>query len=243
MTVVRSLLFNLAFGLATVAMGVVGLPVFLAPGRWASAYGRLWARVCMFLLKWIVGLDWEVRGAPPAGAALVVAKHQSAWETLALTLLLNRPAFVMKRSLLLTPPFGPYLAKAGMVAIDRSAGAQAIRRMTAGARAAMAEGRAVAIFPEGTRRAVGAPPAYRSGAAALYRGLGVEAVPVALNSGLYWGRNAFAKRPGRIVVEFLEPIPPGLDRRAFMARLENAIETATDRLVQEAEQTGGIVRQ
>lgn len=242
MTAIRSIAFNLAFGLVTVAMAIVGLPLFLAPSRWIFAYGGLWARACMTLLRWIVDLDWEVRGAPPAGAALVVAKHQSAWETLALTLLLERPAFVMKRSLVYTPPFGPYLAKAGMVAIDRSAGAKAIRRMNAGAEAALADGRAVAIFPEGTRRAIGAPPAYHSGVAALYRGLGVAAVPVALNSGLFWGRNAFRKRPGRIVIEFLDPIPPGLDRRAFMARLEDEIEAATQRLVQEAEKDGGVVR-
>ncbi len=241
MNALRSLAFNLAFGLATLALGLIGLPVLLGPRRWASTLGRIWANVCMALLRWIVGLDWEVRGTAPEGAALVVAKHQSAWETLALTLILHEPAFVLKRALLWQPPFGPYLRKAGMIAIDRDAGSKAIRQMLARAAEVLAAGRAIAIFPEGTRRAPGAPPAYLPGAAALYRGLDCPVIPVALNSGVFWGRNAFAKRPGRIVLEFLEPIPPGLNRHAFMARLENEIETATRRLVQEAEETAGIV--
>lgn len=242
MTALRAILFNIAFAIATLALGVIGLPLLLAPSSAIYGIGRLWARVCMFCLKRIVGLDWEVRGAPPPGAALVAAKHQSAWETLALTLLLERPAFVMKRSLLWAPPFGPYLAKAGMVAIDRSGGSKTIRGMTTAAAAAIEEGRAVVIFPEGTRRAVGAPPAYHPGVAALYRGLDTPVAPVALNSGLFWPRNAFMKRPGRIVIEFLDPIEPGLDRRAFMARLEDEIETATRRLVEEAEQQARVVR-
>jgi len=237
----RTTVFNLAFSLATFALGLAGLPVFFGPRRWAARLGRLWARVCVFLLRWIVGLDYETRGTPPKGAALVLAKHQSAWETLAFALLLDDPAFVMKRALLCTPPFGPYLWKAGMIAIDRSAGPSAVRAMWAGAARAFAEGRPVVVFPEGTRRQPGAPPAYLPGAAALYRGAEVPTVPVALNSGVFWGRNAYTKRPGRIVVEFLEPIPPGLDRASFMAALEDRIETATGRLVEEAEEARRLV--
>jgi len=241
MRAVRSVFFNVCFALATLMLGVVGLPALLGPRAWAQALGRLWARACMALLRWIVGLEWELRGTPPSGGALIVAKHQSAWETLALFLVLDGPAFVMKRSLLWIPPYGPYLWKAGMIAIDRAAGASAIRQMRAGAAAALKRGQPVVIFPEGTRRAPGTPPAYHPGVAALYRGLETPAVAVALNSGVFWGRNAFAKRPGRVVIEFLEPIPPGLDRRAFMARLEDEIETATRALVQEAEEQGRIV--
>ena len=238
----RSLIFNVAFALVTLAMGLIGLPLLAGPRRWAQSYGRLWAGLCAWLLRWIVGLDWEVRGSPPSGAALVAAKHQSAWETLMFTLILDRPAFVMKQSLLWAPPYGPYLARAGMVAIDRSGGARTLRRMTAAAAAIAAEGRPVVIFPEGTRRAPHAPPAYHSGVAALYRGLEAPVYPIALNSGVFWGRNAFLKRPGRIVVEFLEPIPPGLDRKTFMTRLEDGVEAMTRRLVEEGEEASRIVR-
>lgn len=231
----RSCIFNIVFAVATIVLGIVGLPVLLGPQRWASAYGRFWARVCTTLLRVIVGLRWEVRGAPPQGAALIAAKHQSAWETLAFTLILDRPAFIMKRSLLWAPPYGPYLAKAGMVAIDRGGGAKTIRSMMAAAADMAASGRPIVIFPEGTRKAPDAAPDYHPGVAALYRGLEAPLVPVALNSGVFWGRNSFAKRPGKIVVEFLEPIGPGLDRRAFMALLEDRVETATRRLVEEAE--------
>lgn len=242
MTALRALLFNLSFGIVTLAMGIVGLPLFLAPGRFAHAYGRLWARACTALLRWIVGLDWEVRGTPPTGAALVVAKHQSAWETLTLCLVLKEPAFVMKQALLWTPPFGPYLWKADMIAIDRSGGASALRKIVRDSKDVLAEGRPVVIFPEGTRRQPGAPPAYQSGAAALYTGLDAPATPVALNSGVFWGRNAFTKRPGTVVIEFLPEIEAGLDRRSFMARLVDEIEAATGRLVEEAEQAGRVVR-
>lgn len=231
----RSLVFNFAFAVATIVLAIVGLPVLLGPRRWASAYGRFWARVCTILLRVIVGLRWEVRGAPPKGAALIAAKHQSAWETLAFTLILDRPAFIMKRSLLWAPPYGPYLAKAGMVAINRGGGAKALRAMMTAAADMAASGRPIVIFPEGTRKAPHAAPDYHPGVAALYRGLEAPLVPVALNSGVFWGRNSFTKRPGKIIVEFLEPIDSGLDRRAFMALLEDRIESATRRLVEESE--------
>jgi 1-acyl-sn-glycerol-3-phosphate acyltransferase len=241
MTVLRSLAFNVAFGVVTIVMGLIGLPLLLAPGRWTHVYARVWTGVCMTLLRWIVGLEFEIRGTPPTGAALIAAKHQSAWETLALELILPAPAFVMKQTLLWTPPFGPYLWKAGMIAIDRSAGGKAIRRLVDGAAEAFEENRPVVIFPEGTRRDPGAEPSYHPGIAAVYRGLRSSVVPVALNSGLFWGRNAFAKRPGRIIIEFLEPIESGLDRRGFMAQLEDRIETATRALVQESENQARIV--
>ncbi len=241
MTTLRSLLFNLLFGLATLGLGIVLAPLLFGPRSWSHAAGRVWARCCTMLLRWIVGLRYEVRGAPPKGAALVAAKHQSTWETLVLTLILHEPAFIMKRSLLFTPPFGIYLWRAGMIGIDRSAGGKAIRQMLEGARRVLAEGRAVLIFPEGTRRAPGAPPAYHPGVAALYRGAAAPVYPAALNSGLFWGRNAMMKRPGVVIVEFLEPIPPDLERKAFMRLLEDRIETATRALVKEAEEARRVV--
>jgi len=159
----------------------------------------------------------------------VASKHMSMWDTLALYLTLNQPAIVLKRELLRIPFYGWFLAKAAAVPIDRSAGASALRKMSEAARAVLAQGRPILIFPEGTRKKPGAAPDYKPGVAGLYSQLGVDCVPVTLNSGVYW--TGFLKRPGIIVLEFLEPIPPGMKRDAFMTLLESRIETATAALL------------
>jgi 1-acyl-sn-glycerol-3-phosphate acyltransferase len=148
--------------------------------------------------------------------------------------MLGRPAFVLKRNLLNIPFYGWYARKSGMIAIDREGRASALRMMVIRARAELAAGRSVVIFPEGTRKQPGAVPDYKPGVAGLYGQLNVPCVPVALNSGLYWtGPGGFIKNPGKMVIEFLPPIPPGLKRREFMTALEAEIETATARLVAE----------
>jgi 1-acyl-sn-glycerol-3-phosphate acyltransferase len=235
MTWARALLFNLGFYLWTLALGVLGLPVLLGPRRWSMALGRFWGRGVMLLLRGTVGLSWEVRGLErlPQGAAIVAMKHQSAWDTLALPLILPDPAVVLKRELLWIPLYGWYAGRASAIPIDRKAGPAALRGMVAAAKAPAKEGRHLLIFPEGTRTAVGQRRPYQPGVAALYRQLGLPLVPVAVNSGLFWGRRAFLKRPGRIVAEILPAIPPGLDRRAALAELERRIEDATARLVAE----------
>jgi len=240
---VRSVLFNITFGVLTLVMAIAGLPLFLGPRPWMDFYGRFWAKACLWLLKNIVGLDYETRGTIPKGACLIAAKHQSAWETLALAVLLPDSTFVLKRILLWTPPFGPYMAKVGMIPIDRDGGTTTVRKMLVAARATMAANRPIVIFPEGTRRAPGASPAYYPGVAALYRDLRAPVTPVAVNSGLYWQRNAFTKRQGTVILEFLETIPPGMDRKSFMRQLENSIETATIRLVEEGEQDSRVIGQ
>jgi 1-acyl-sn-glycerol-3-phosphate acyltransferase len=153
----------------------------------------------------------------------------SMWDTLALYLALDQPAIVLKRELLYIPFYGWFLWKAAAVPIDRGAGAKALRKMSAAAKDVLREKRPVLIFPEGTRKKPGAAPDYKPGVAGLYSMLDVPCIPVALNSGVYW--TGFIKKPGTIVLEFLEPIPPGLKRGAFMAMLENRIETATNRLL------------
>src|SRR5205085_12132295 len=125
-------------------------------------------------------------------------------------------------------------ARAGSIAIDRGGGGGALRRMVAAARQAAAQDRQVVIFPEGTRTPPGHRLAYQPGVAALYQALALPVVPAAVNSGLYWGRRSFVKRPGRIALAFLEPIPPGLPRREMMAKLEARIEAATASLEREA---------
>ena len=140
----------------------------------------------------------------------------------------------MKRSIRWLPIFGQYTIKTGMIHVDRAGKTAALRALTERAREEVAKGREIIIFPEGTRREPGAPPAYQTGIALLYRTLDVPVVPVALNSGLYWPRRSFLHYPGTIVVEFLPAIPPGLDSRTFLTQLEGAIEPATTRLVAEA---------
>lgn len=236
-TFLRASLFNLAFYAWTVPLAVLGAPAlpFLREEQ-VRAYARFWERGIHLLLRTIVGLDYEVRGRErlPATPCIIASKHQSAWETLAFHVIVPKVVVGLKRELTLIPLFGQYLLKAGNIPIDRESPQRAIRSLVEGAKRAIARGDHVLVFPEGTRRPPDAPPDYRPGVAALYRSLGVPVVPAALNSGVFWGRRSWLKFPGRIVVEFLEPIPPGLDRATFMRTLEERIETATRRLVAEA---------
>jgi len=236
MIVVRSVLFNILFYLNTIVFLIIGLPTFLMPYQAIVEVAKTWGRANLFLLRLVAGVKFELRGRDriPPGALIVASKHQSAWETFALMHLFTSPAFVMKRELLWIPVFGWLMFKGRMVGVDRSAGMRALIGLAAAARAELARGRQLIIFPEGTRRPVGAEPAYKSGIAFLYAQAGVPCLPIALNSGVFWPRRSILRRPGTVVVEILDPIPPGLDKKAFVARLEQAIEPATARLVAEA---------
>jgi len=225
----RSLLFLLWFLLVTTILSLLFLPVLALPRGATVWLARLWAQLTFWGLKVFAGIDWEIRGRLPKSAVLVASKHMSMWDTLALYLALDQPAIVLKRELLRIPFYGWFLAKAAAIPIDRGAGARALRNMSEAARAVLAQARPILIFPEGTRKKPGAAPDYKPGVAGLYGQLGVDCVPVALNSGVYW--TGFLKRPGTIVLEFLEPIPPGMKRDAFMTLLESRIETATSSLL------------
>ena len=228
---VRSALFLIWFIAVSLALNVVSLPLLLFPRRATIWMANKWARLLLFGLEHIVGLKMEVRGAAPKGTALIAAKHFSTWETIALLALLDAPAIVIKRELLWIPLYGWYCIKQGMIPIDRSAGASAIRRMHAAARRAINDGQPIVIFPEGTRKKPGAHPDYKPGVAALYAMLGMPCIPLAHNSGLFW-TGWFLRKPGTVVVEFLEPIPAGLPRRTFMIELQTRLETATNALLQ-----------
>jgi 1-acyl-sn-glycerol-3-phosphate acyltransferase len=233
----RALAFNVVGFCWTTSVGSLALPLLLLPRRVVRGFGRLWSRGSIALLRYIVGLDHELRGLDrlPSGACIVAMKHQSAWDAVIVPLVLDDPAIIVKRELAMLPIYGWYMWRSGLaIAIDRRAGAAAIRHMVAAARSAAASGRPIVIFPQGTRVAPGARLPYQSGVAALYQALALPVVPVAVNSGLFWGRRAFLKRPGHIVLEFLEPIPPGWPRKRFMAEVERRIETATATLEDEA---------
>lgn len=235
MLVFRSLLFNLVFYINLVLFLVLGFWFMFTPRSWSMAALQTWARVSLWWMKLITGTTMEIRGGehiPPAGG-LLAGKHQSAWDIFALLPLLADPALVLKRELTFIPVFGWFCLKFKMISVDRSAGPSALKKMIADAKLAIAMKRQVLIFPEGTRMAPDAQPDYKPGAAALYTQLGVPCTPFALNSGLYWPRRQFIRRPGTIIVEFLPPIEAGLARKEFSSRLQKAIEDATDRLVAE----------
>ena len=233
MTLLRSLAFNAAFFAWSALLVILALPLLLLPPNAARKAARFWAWANLHLLHGICGLSYEVRGLEhlPAGPYIIAAKHQSAWDTLIFWVLIDPPAYVFKRELLKIPLFGWYLQATGCIPIDRAGGAGALRRLIEDARRALDEGRKIVIFPEGTRVAPGAHRPHHPGTAALYTRLGVPVVPVAVTSGLYWGRRSFLKKPGRIVLELLPAIPPGLPRKTFAAELERRIEGATNRLL------------
>jgi 1-acyl-sn-glycerol-3-phosphate acyltransferase len=238
----RALLFNLGYFGLTAILAVIGLPLLLRR-RWVVWYSERWTGLLLAWLKLTVGLDHTVRGLEnlPKGTYILAPKHQSAWDTLMLNHLVHDPAVVLKRELTWIPILGWYLSRAGNIVIDRRAGPSAVRKLVAQGRAAVAAGRPIVIFPEGTRGPVGGKLPYQPGVAALYAQLGVPLVPVALNSGPFWGRNSIIKRPGRITVEILPPIAPGLDRRQALAELERRVETATARLLAEVGYPEGAV--
>ena len=235
----RSIVFGLLFYITTVLFVVLGSPLLLGPRSWAMAALKVHAKTELWLLRHIVGLDFEVRGLDklPEPPFLVASKHQSAWETFALVPLFRDPALLMKRELFWIPLHGWFSHKFEMIPVDRDAGPSALRRMLQAARKRIKDGREIIIFPEGTRRPPGADPAYKTGIVLLYNALKVPCVPVALNSGLFWPRRQWTRKPGTVVVEILDPIPPGLPRPEFLSRLENAIETASDGLLAEAQST------
>ncbi|MGO8867620.1 MAG: lysophospholipid acyltransferase family protein [Alphaproteobacteria bacterium] len=241
MTALRSLLFNLAFYGWTALVCVAALPMLALPRGVLVRLARLWGRGIVLLLSALLDLRHEVRGdiPHPKGGAIYAFKHQSAWDTLLLALLLRDPAIVLKKELLLIPLFGWYLAKTGQIAIDRRGGAKALKRMVRAAERCIRAGRPLVIFPEGTRTAPGQHRPYLPGVAALYGQLALPVVPVALNSGLFWPRRSFLKRPGLMTVEFLPAIEPGLSRQAFLDELERRTESACERLLATGERTRG----
>jgi 1-acyl-sn-glycerol-3-phosphate acyltransferase len=225
MIVLRSLLFNLWFFGLTTVMALLTPPLRLCPPRYTLAYARIWARLVVGGLRLLCGIRHEVSGLehlPPTGPALIAAMHQSAFDTIVWELIAPRFAIVFKRELGRIPLFGPMLTVAGMIPVDRAGGVGALRGMLRAADRAMAEQRQILIFPEGTRVAPGERVALQGGVAALAQRTGLPVIPVATNSGLHWGKQAFRKYPGTIRIAILPPIAPGLKREALMRCLEAA---------------------
>ncbi len=240
MQTIRSIIFTIFMWSYSAVMGVVALPFGLVSRRAALFTVKLWTHILFWALRVLCGITYEVRGREnvPKGAALYASKHQAMWETVSYFQILNDPAFVLKKELMALPVYGWYSAMLGMISIDRDGKAKALRALLKMAHERIEEGREVVIYPEGTRMPPGTKGEYQPGVAALYKALNVPCVPMGLNSGLYWRRGK-SNRGGKIIVEFGNPISPGLDRKQFMEKLENEIESISNRLVEEGKRDLG----
>lgn len=222
MGLLRSLLFAVLFYPATVLWVVVGLLVtpFGRPAILAVVLG--WVKFHHWLTAGVLGIRLRVVGAIPPGPHLVAVKHQSMYETLEMVRIANLPVMVMKKELAAIPLFGFLTRRYGVIAVERSAGAKALRNLVAEGRAAVATGRPVIIFPEGTRVRPGERPALKPGFAGLYRALDLPVVPIAVDSGRLWGRG-LVHRGGTVTFKVGETLPPGLKREEIERQVHAAI--------------------
>lgn len=233
MTTLRSLVFVAWLYLSLALFAVLLSPALILPHRFALGVVKSWARFVLFGLRWIAGVRVEFRGLEhrPAGRALLACKHQGMLDIIIPFVVLPDPCIITKKELMILPFFGWFAWKTKMISVDRSAASKALRDMVKQARERSAEGRQIWIFPEGTRAPVGSVPDYKPGVAALYREIDGPCWPVATNAGVHWPAHGFRRYPGTVVYEFLPPIEAGLKRPAFMAALEQRIETASNALL------------
>ena len=223
MAALRSLLFALAFYAGTVPAVLLSFPIGLFGTKAIRGWAHLWVRFHRVCARYLLGIHSRIEGVPPAGAALVPVKHQSMYETLEIILMLDQPAIVLKHELTRIPLWGWVVARYGIIPINRGGGAVALRRMMRAAEAAIAEGRPIVIFPEGTRVAPGVRPPIKPGFAGLYRALKLPVVPVAVDSGRLSPRGSFVKKSGVVTFRFGEIIEPGLNRDEIETEVHRAI--------------------
>ena len=230
----RSLVF---VGTIYTAMAVIAL-IFFVPAvlsrAWAFRACHAYCRFVRWAARWMVGLDTEVRGTPPTGEVMIASKHQSFLDIILIFGAVPRGKFIMKRELMYTPFIGQYALRIGCVPVDRGRRGEAIRRMLADVAKDRDKAGQLIIYPQGTRVAPGAYLPYKTGTGALYDQLGQPCVPVATNVGLFWPRKGIWRKPGLAVIEFLDPIPPGRGKTAFMTELEDLVETRSNALMAEA---------
>ncbi|HNQ91772.1 MAG TPA: 1-acyl-sn-glycerol-3-phosphate acyltransferase [Alphaproteobacteria bacterium] len=221
------------------------IPVMLLPRPLFIKILTFCFRTLYWTEKYILGLDYEVRGReniPSSGAYLIAAKHYSAYETLKLHILFGDPAIVMKKELKMLPIWGWLAIKSDMIFVDRASRETGMKSIVAGAKHAVEQGRPIIIFPQGTRVSINDTvddKPYKGGIIRMYDAAEVPIVPLAMNTGAFWARNAFFKYPGKVVFEFLPPIPAGRKGPEVMAELKDKLEHASTQLVQEALQARG----
>lgn len=234
MQLLRSLVFNASIYVMMLVYAVVFFPFALVSREWARKACHAWCAYVIWAARWMIGLACEVRGSPPKGEVLIAAKHQSFLDIVLIYNAVPRGKFIMKRELMYAPFLGQYALRIGCVPVNRGKRGAAIARMMQDVAKGQQDPGQLIIYPQGTRVAPGAKKPYKAGSGALYQQIGQTCVPVAANVGYFWPKRGFLRLPGKAVVEFLDPIPPGLPIKDFMARLEEDVETASDRLLAEA---------
>ncbi|MCU9836604.1 1-acyl-sn-glycerol-3-phosphate acyltransferase [Ruegeria sp. WL0004] len=235
----RSLVFVVLIYLWMAVLGLVFTPYALVSKRGALKACKLYARSTIWLARWMVGIRGEVRGPVPTGEVVIAAKHQSFLDILLIFDAVPHAKFIMKRELLWTPIIGVYAKRLGCIPVDRGKRGAAVAKMVKDVAKEFSEPGQLVIYPQGTRVAPGVYKPYKVGSAVLYEGLQYPCVPAATNVGLFWPRKGIRRKPGLAVVEFLEPIPPGIARGEFMARLEEAVEQRSNALMEEAGRAAG----
>lgn len=241
---IRSIIFYILFiGNTAIAAIILGtFSIFKKRGWYAFGWilAKYWGTSTLFLLRWVVGIRTHIEGTKniPEGGCIIASKHQSDWDVFAIFPQVGRPSFIAKKQLLNIPFFGWAARDFDTISIDRAKGSEAIPAMIEGAKEAVNKGCRLIIFPEGTRKAPLAETDYRYGIAKIYKELNVPIVPVALNSGLFWGRNAMVLWPGTASARYLPPIPAGLDPDEMLTRLEEVIEKNTNELIFAAAKDG-----
>lgn len=233
----RSFLFNVAYWLLSITYAVMAAFSALSPGRGATGWIiRRYTRRMVQAMDLFAGIKLEVRGKErlPEGAFIIAAKHQSWGDGFCVYSQFDDLAFVTGDHLVKFPLLGTVLSKLGAIVVDNCGGVEARKALAESASKARDDGRRILIYPEGNLAKAGERFRYRTGVFHMYRDFGMPVVPQATNLGLFWPQEAYEKRPGKAIIEFLEPIPVGLERAEFMARLETAIETRTQALISEA---------
>ena len=223
--IIRSIIFDIYIVVSTISLYAACFPFLIFGHEGARISCKLWALNVMWSAKYICGVSYQIKGTVPNHAAVFASKHQSAWETAFFYVVTKDPSYVLKKQLMYIPVFNLFLIVVGHIAIDRSTGASALKKLVKDVKDRIGKGRSVVIFPEGTRKQLGEPTDYKPGISAIYSMLkDVPIVPVRLNSGLLWPKGAHIKKTGVITIEFMPEIERGLSRNEFMAKLESVIE-------------------
>ena len=230
--IVRTLFFYIFLTLWTIFMGVFCIPLLIIPNNYLKKPTLIWIKGIFIFLEYICKITHEIQGKEniPSYSVLVASKHQSAFETFALFFYLPDSIFIHKKQLFFIPIFGQYLKKIDMISIDRKTGPSAMRHMLKKSKKKINSGSSIIIFPEGTRKKPGEKPDYKSGFVGLYKELNVKILPVALNSGNFWPKDNFIKKPGHIIIKILPLIESNLDRKKILSEVEFKIEEATNQI-------------
>jgi len=229
----RSLLFYIFLGLWTIFLGIICLPSFLFKRDYLKILAKIWIKGIFLILKLTCNITYEIQGIHnlPNKPVIIASKHQSAFETFALYLHIKNSVFIHKKQLFYIPIFGQYLKRINMISIDRSEGTKSIKKILFEAKKNILLGNSIIIFPEGTRKKPGEPTKYKSGIYAIYKEASSEIVPIALNSGNFWPKHTFIKKPGKIIIKILEKIPMNLEKFELLNKIESEIESETKKII------------